>query len=171
MRWLEAKLWRVSARASDGRSTADDQVVEPRIRHAAGSRSVEVAELAVRHRDEGVVGFEHHQAPGSAHSPSWRPSSHDPSAEASTPPSMLEALACRRIWEALSSSRRGWSSHQPLKEDITVQADGSIELGRLASLSSTTTCRSRFAPHQTCSRERPRRSRSVNRPVPRLRYK
>jgi adenosine deaminase len=103
------------------------------MRHAA--RSVEIAELALRHRDVGVVGFD---IAGS---------------EAGYPPTRHldafrriaqgnfhitihagEAFGLPSIWEALQfcgAERLGHGVR--IVDDIAVAADGSVELGRLAS--------------------------------------
>jgi adenosine deaminase len=103
------------------------------MRHAA--RSFEIAELALRHRDLGVVGFD---IAGS---------------EAGNPPTRHldafqvvakgnghitihagEAFGLPSIWEAVQlcgAERLGHGVR--IVDDITVRADGSVELGRLAS--------------------------------------
>jgi len=103
------------------------------MRHAA--RSVEIAELALRHRDNGVVGFD---IAGS---------------EAGFPPTRHldafrriaqgnfhitihagEAFGLPSIWEAVQfcgAERLGHGVR--IVDDITVHPDGSVELGRLAS--------------------------------------
>jgi adenosine deaminase len=99
------------------------------------ARSLEIAELAVRHRDEGVVGFD------------------IAGAEAGSPPSRHldafqyvarenfhitihagEGFGLPSIWEALQwcgAERLGHGVR--IVDDISVGADGAISLGRLAS--------------------------------------
>jgi adenosine deaminase len=99
------------------------------------ARSLEIAELAVRHRDEGVVGFD------------------IAGAEAGSPPSRHldafqyvarenfhitihagEGFGLPSIWEAVQwcgAERLGHGVR--LIDDITVDADGSARIGRLAS--------------------------------------
>jgi adenosine deaminase len=98
------------------------------------ARSLEIAELAVRHRDEGVVGFD------------------IAGAEAGSPPTRHldafqyvqrenfhitihagEAFGLPSIWEALqwcAAERLGHGVR--IVDDITVGADGTVRLGRLA---------------------------------------
>jgi adenosine deaminase len=99
------------------------------------ARSLEIAELAVRHRDEGVVGFD------------------IAGAEAGSPPSRHldafqyihrenfhitihagEGFGLPSIWEAVQycgTERLGHGVR--LSDDIEIAADGSVSLGRLAS--------------------------------------
>jgi len=99
------------------------------------ARSLEIAELAVRHRDEGVVGFD------------------IAGAEAGSPPSRHldafqyvqrenfhitihagEGFGLPSIWEALQwcgAERLGHGVR--IVDDIKISADGTVQLGRLAS--------------------------------------
>ncbi len=99
------------------------------------ARSLEIAELAVRHRDEGIVGFD------------------IAGAEAGSPPTVHldafhyvqqanfhitihagEAFGLPSIWEALQICGADRLGHGVrIVDDIKVDADGTVVLGRLAS--------------------------------------
>ena len=122
------------------------------------ARSLEIAELAVRHRDAGVVGFD------------------IAGAEAGSPPSRHldafqyvarenfhitihagEGFGLPSIWEALQwcgAERLGHGVR--IVDDIRVAADGAIALGRLAATCVTAASRWRCARRPTC-RPAPRR--------------
>ncbi|MGI9659394.1 MAG: adenosine deaminase [Gaiellaceae bacterium] len=111
------------------------------------ARSDEIAELAIRHRDNGVVGFD------------------IAGAEAGYPPTRHlsafelvhrenghitihagEAFGLPSIWEALQLCGAARLGHGVrIVDDITVRADGSHELGRLASF-----VRDRRVPLEMC---------------------
>jgi adenosine deaminase len=103
------------------------------MRHAA--RSLEIAELAVRHRDRGVVGFDIAGAeagnPPTRHLDAFqyiqRENFHFTihAGEAYGPPSIWEAI------QYCGAERLGHGVR--IIDDITVHDDGSYELGRLAS--------------------------------------
>ena len=100
------------------------------------ARSVEIAELAIRYRDEGVVGFDiagpekgfpptrHLDAFQLIHQANFHVTIH-----------AGEAFGLPSIWEALQwcgAERLGHGVR--IVDDITVEPDGSVELGRLAAL-------------------------------------
>ena len=103
------------------------------MRHAA--RSLEIAELAVRHRDNGVVGFDIAGAeagnPPTRHLDAFqyiqRENFHFTihAGEAYGPPSIWEAI------QYCGAERLGHGVR--IMDDITTNADGGYELGRLAS--------------------------------------
>ena len=103
------------------------------MRHAA--RSLEIAELAVRHRDRGVVGFDIAGAesgnPPTRHLDAFqyiqRENFHFTihAGEAYGPPSIWEAI------QYCGAERLGHGVR--IIDDITVNEDGSVEIGRLAS--------------------------------------
>jgi adenosine deaminase len=115
------------------------------MRHAA--RSVEIAELAVRHRDRGVVGFDIAGAeagnPPTRHLDAFqyiqRENFHFTihAGEAYGPPSIWEAI------QYCGAERLGHGVR--IIDDITVNDDGSVELGRLASY-----VRDRRIPLEVC---------------------
>ena len=103
------------------------------MRHAA--RSLEIAELAVRHRDRGVVGFDiagaeagnpptrHLDAFQYIHRENFHFTIH--AGEAYGPPSIWEAI------QYCGAERLGHGVR--IMDDITANADGGYDLGRLAS--------------------------------------
>jgi len=103
------------------------------MRHAA--RSVEIAEVAVRHRDRGVVGFDIAGAeagnPPTRHLDAFqyiqRENFHFTihAGEAYGPPSIWEAI------QYCGAERLGHGVR--IVDDIAVSGDGTVELGRLAS--------------------------------------
>ena len=102
------------------------------MRHAAHSR--EIAELAVRHRDQGVVGFDIAGAeagfPPTRHLDAFqliqRENSHITIHAG-------EAFGLKSIWEALSFCNAERLGHGVrIVDDIVVDGDGAAELGRLA---------------------------------------
>jgi adenosine deaminase len=115
------------------------------MRHAA--RSLEIAELAVRHRDQGVVGFDIAGAeagnPPTRHLDAFqyiqRENFHFTihAGEAYGPPSIWEAI------QYCGAERLGHGVR--IVDDITVHADGSVDLGRLASY-----VRDRRIPLEVC---------------------
>ena len=127
------------------------------------ARSVEIAELAVRHRDEGVVGFDI-----AGPEAGFPPTRHLDAFQLIQRENFHftihagEGFGLPSIWEALQwcgAERLGHGVR--IVDDITVRADGSVELGRLAATCATAACRSRCARPATSTRERPRRSRSI----------
>ena len=115
------------------------------MRHAA--RSVEIAELAVRHRDRGVVGFDIAGAeagnPPTRHLDAFqyiqRENFHFTihAGEAYGPPSIWEAI------QYCGAERLGHGVR--IIDDITINANGSADLGRLASY-----VRDRRIPLEVC---------------------
>ena len=115
------------------------------MRHAA--RSLEIAELAVRHRDRGVVGFDIAGAeagnPPTRHLDAFqyiqRENFHFTihAGEAYGPPSIWEAI------QYCGAERLGHGVR--IIDDITINDDGSVELGRLASY-----IRDRRIPLEVC---------------------
>ena len=115
------------------------------MRHAA--RSLEIAELAVRHRDNGVVGFDIAGAeagnPPTRHLDAFqyiqRENFHFTihAGEAYGPPSIWEAI------QYCGAERLGHGVR--IIDDITIHDDGSYELGRLASY-----VRDRRIPLEVC---------------------
>ena len=98
------------------------------------ARSLEIAELAVRHRDNGVVGFDIAGAEAG-----WPPSRHLDAfqfvhrANFHTTVHAGEGFGLPSIWEAVQycgAERLGHGVR--LIEDITVDGDGAVSLGRLA---------------------------------------
>jgi adenosine deaminase len=111
------------------------------------ARSVEVAELAVRHRDEGVVGFDI-AGPEAGFPPTRHLDAFQLIQRENFHATIHagESFGLPSIWEALQwcgAERLGHGVR--IVDDITVQADGSIELGRLASL-----IRDRRVPIEMC---------------------
>ena len=99
------------------------------------ARSVEIAELAVRYRDRGVVGFDIAGAEAS-----WPPSRHLDAFQYIHRENFYttihagEGFGLPSIWEALQycgAERLGHGVR--LAEDIEIARDGSVRLGRLAS--------------------------------------
>lgn len=121
------------------------KLVVSAMRQAA--RSVEVAELAVRHRDEGVVGFDI-AGPEAGFPPTRHLEAFQLIQRENFHATIHagESFGLPSIWEALQwcgAERLGHGVR--IVDDITVQADGSIELGRLASL-----VRDRRVPLEMC---------------------
>ena len=111
------------------------------------ARSVEVAELAVRHRDEGVVGFDI-AGPEAGFPPTRHLDAFQLIQRENFHATIHagESFGLPSIWEALQwcgAERLGHGVR--IVDDITVQPDGSIELGRLASL-----IRDRRVPIEMC---------------------
>ncbi len=99
------------------------------------ARSLEIAELAVRHRDNGIVGFDIAGAEAG-----WPPSRHLDAfqyvhrANFHTTVHAGEGFGLPSIWEAVQycgAERLGHGVR--LIEDIAVDSDGAVSLGRLAS--------------------------------------
>jgi adenosine deaminase len=111
------------------------------------ARSVEAAELAVRHRDEGVVGFD--IAGPEAGFPPTRHLDAFQLIQRENFHSTIhagESFGLPSIWEALQwcgAERLGHGTR--IVDDITVRADGSVELGRLAAF-----VRDRRVPLEMC---------------------
>jgi len=98
------------------------------------ARSVEIAELAVRHRDNGVLGFEV-PGPEKGYPPTRYLDAFQLIAHENFPFTIHagEAFGLPSIWEALQwcgAERLGHGVR--IVDDITVQADGTATLGRLA---------------------------------------
>jgi adenosine deaminase len=98
------------------------------------TRSLEVAELAVRHRDEGVVGFD--IAGAEAGSP---PTGHLEAFQTVQRDNLHitihagEAYGLPSIWQALQRCGAERLGHGVrIVDDIKIRPDGSVELGRLA---------------------------------------
>jgi len=111
------------------------------------ARSVEVAECAVRWRDEGVVGFDI-----AGPEAGYRPTRHLDAFEYVRRENFHitihagESFGVPSIWEALQycgAERLGHGVR--IVDDITVRDDGSVELGRLASF-----VRDRRVPLEMC---------------------
>jgi adenosine deaminase len=132
-------------RASDQGQRIAVKLLLSAMRQAA--RSVEVAELAVRHRDEGVVGFDI-AGPETGFPPTRHLDAFQFIQRANFHATIHagESFGLPSIWEALQwcgAERLGHGVR--LTDDITVRADGSVELGRLASL-----VRDRRVPLEMC---------------------
>jgi len=102
------------------------------MRHAA--RSLEIAELAVRYRDQGVVGFDIAGAeagfPPSRHLAAFQ---HMQRANGHFTIHAGEAFGLPSIWEALQECHADRLGHGVrIVDDIAVDTDGSVTLGRLA---------------------------------------
>jgi adenosine deaminase len=102
------------------------------MRHAA--RSLEIAELAVRYRDDGVVGFDIAGAeagyPPSRHLDAFQ---HIQRENGHFTIHAGEAFGLPSIWEALQWCNADRLGHGVrIVDDITVDADGTASLGRLA---------------------------------------
>jgi adenosine deaminase len=115
------------------------------MRQAARSR--EIAELAVRHRDDGVVGFDI-----AGPEAGYRPTRHLDAFEYVRRENFHitihagESFGLPSIWEALQycgAERLGHGVR--IVDDITVRPDGSVELGRLAAY-----VRDRRVPLEMC---------------------
>jgi adenosine deaminase len=111
------------------------------------ARSVEVAELAVRFRDQGVVGFDI-----AGPEAGYRPTRHLDAFEYVRRENFHitihagESFGLPSIWEALQycgAERLGHGVR--IVDDITVRPDGSVELGRLAAF-----VRDRRVPLEMC---------------------
>ena len=121
------------------------KIIVTAMRQAA--RSVEVAECAVRWRDEGVVGFDI-----AGPEAGYRPTRHLDAFEYVRRENFHitihagESFGVPSIWEALQycgAERLGHGVR--IVDDITVRDDGSVELGRLASF-----VRDRRVPLEMC---------------------
>jgi adenosine deaminase len=115
------------------------------MRHAA--RSQEIAEVALRHLDEGVVGFDI-AGSESGNPPSRHLDAFRTVAEANSHITIHagEAFGLPSIWEALQicgAERLGHGVR--IIDDIEVDADGQVRLGRLASF-----VRDRRVPLEMC---------------------
>ena len=111
------------------------------------ARSVETAELAVRHRDEGVVGFDI-AGPEAGFPPTRHLDAFQLIQRANFHVTLHagESFGLPSIWEALQwcgAERLGHGVR--IVDDITVRPDGSTELGRLAAL-----VRDRRVPLEMC---------------------
>jgi adenosine deaminase len=115
------------------------------MRHAA--RSTEIAEVALRHRDQGVVGFDI-AGSESGNPPSRHLDAFRIVAQANSHITIHagEAFGLPSIWEALQicgAERLGHGVR--IIDDITVEPDGQVSLGRLASF-----VRDRRVPLEMC---------------------
>ncbi len=131
-------------RASAGRPIEVGLIVTA-MRHAA--RSTEIAEVALRHRDQGVVGFDI-AGSESGNPPSRHLDAFRIVAQANSHITIHagEAFGLPSIWEALQicgAERLGHGVR--IIDDITVEPDGSVALGRLASF-----VRDRRVPLEMC---------------------
>ena len=111
------------------------------------ARSLEIAELAVRHRDEGVVGFDI-AGPEAGFPPTRHLDAFQLIQRENFHVTIHagESFGLPSIWEALQwcgAERLGHGVR--IMDDITTQPDGSIELGRLAAL-----VRDRRVPLELC---------------------
>lgn len=111
------------------------------------ARSVEAAELAVRHRDEGVVGFDI-AGPEAGFPPTRHLDAFQLIQRENFHVTIHagESFGLPSIWEALQwcgAERLGHGTR--IVDDITVHADGSVELGRLAAF-----VRDRRVPLEMC---------------------
>ncbi|HKD95485.1 MAG TPA: adenosine deaminase [Gaiellaceae bacterium] len=111
------------------------------------ARSVEAAELAVRHRDEGVVGFDI-AGPEAGFPPTRHLDAFQLIQRENFHVTIHagESFGLPSIWEALQwcgAERLGHGTR--IVDDITVQPDGSVELGRLAAF-----VRDRRVPLEMC---------------------
>jgi adenosine deaminase len=128
---VEAVLEGFRDGSADGRVTVRALLTAMR----TAARSQEIAELAVRHRDEGVVGFDIAGAEAG-----WPPSRHLDAFQYVHRENFHvtihagEGYGLPSIWEAVQycgAERLGHGVR--LAEDIQVKADGTATLGRLAS--------------------------------------
>jgi adenosine deaminase len=111
------------------------------------ARSLEIAQLAVRHRDEGVVGFDI-AGPEEGYRPTRHLEAFDHVRHENFHITIHagEAFGLPSIWEALQycgAERLGHGVR--IVDDIRVRDDGSVELGRLA-----TFVRDRRVPLEMC---------------------
>ena len=111
------------------------------------ARSVEVAQLAVRHRDEGVVGFDI-AGPEAGFPPTRHLDAFQLIQRENFHVTIHagESFGLPSIWEALQwcgAERLGHGTR--IVDDITVRPDGSVELGRLAAF-----VRDRRVPLEMC---------------------
>ncbi len=132
------------ARGAEGRDI-DVGLIVTAMRHAA--RSQEIAEVALRHRDEGVVGFDI-AGSESGHPPSRHLDAFRTIAEANSHITIHagEAFGLPSIWEAVQicgAERLGHGVR--IVDDITVDDEGFAHLGRLASF-----VRDRRVPLEMC---------------------
>ena len=131
-------------RGSDGRPITIGLIITA-MRQAA--RSVEIAELAIRHRDEGVVGFDI-AGPEAGYPPTRHLDAFHLIARENFHFTIHagEGFGLPSIWEALQwcgAERLGHGVR--IVDDITVDADGRASLGRLASF-----IRDRRVPLEMC---------------------
>ena len=111
------------------------------------ARSLEIAELAVRHRDRGVVGFDIAGAEAG-----WPPSRHLDAFQYVKRESFHitihagEGFGLPSIWEAVQECGAERLGHGVrIADDITVSSEGTVKLGRLA-----TYVRDRRIPLEMC---------------------
>jgi adenosine deaminase len=132
------------ARGAAGRPIEVGLIVTA-MRHAAHSK--EIAEVALRHRDEGVVGFDI-AGSESGNPPSRHLDAFRTIAQANSHITIHagEAFGLPSIWEALQlcgAERLGHGVR--IVDDITVDPDGQVHLGRLAAF-----VRDRRVPLEMC---------------------
>ena len=132
-------------RAGQAEHDIDIGLIVTAMRHAANSK--EVAEAALRHRDEGVVGFDIAGSeaghPPTRHLDAFRTVAED---NFHITIHAGEAFGLPSIWEAVQlcgAERLGHGVR--IVDDITVHDDGSVQLGRLASF-----IRDRRVPLEMC---------------------
>jgi adenosine deaminase len=131
-------------RGSDGRAITVGLILSA-MRQAA--KSVQIAELAVRHRDEGVVGFDI-AGPEAGYPPTRHLDAFNLIAHENFHFTIHagEGFGLPSIWEALQwcgAERLGHGVR--IVDDITVRPDGRVALGRLASY-----VRDRRVPLEMC---------------------
>jgi adenosine deaminase len=132
-------------RAGQATHDMDIGLIVTAMRHAANSK--EVAQAALRHRDEGVVGFDIAGSeaghPPTRHLDAFRTIAED---NFHITIHAGEAFGLPSIWEAVQlcgAERLGHGVR--IVDDITVHDDGSVQLGRLASF-----IRDRRVPLEMC---------------------
>ena len=133
-----------AAAASAGRPIVMRSIVTA-MRQAA--RSVEVAECAVRHRDDGVVGFDV-AGPEKGYPPTRYLDAFDYLRRENCHITIHagESFGLPSIWEALQFAGAERLGHGVrIVDDITVREDGSVSLGRLAAF-----VRDRRVPLEMC---------------------
>ncbi|MER8184084.1 adenosine deaminase [Kitasatospora sp. NPDC094015] len=124
------RLGEANARANGHRIRVGTLITA--MRHAA--RSQEIAELANRHRDQGVVGFDIAGAEA-GHPPTRHQAAFDYLKGENNHFTIHagEAFGLPSIWEALQCCGADRLGHGVrIVDDITVHEDGRVELGRLA---------------------------------------
>jgi adenosine deaminase len=137
-------------REGERRAAAQGRTIVVRLLVSAmrqAARSVEAAELAVRHRDHGVVGFDiagpESGFPPTRHLDAFQLILHE---NFHVTIHAGESFGLPSIWEALQwcgAERLGHGVR--IADDITLGEDGSVELGRLAAL-----VRDRRVPLEMC---------------------
>ncbi len=146
---VEAVLAGIREAAQTARTPAEDPIAVGLLCTAmrTAARGDDIAELAIRHRDEGVVGFDIAGAEAG-----YPPTRHLSAFELIQRANMHvtihagEAFGLPSIWEALQLCGAARLGHGVrIVDDITERADGTHELGRLASF-----VRDRRVPLEMC---------------------